>query len=570
MPTSRPTCHSGDPPPAFPRAATILPRLSGILLGLLSGCGVLPQAGVPAGPSDGDGQELHAYLVGQVQTADGQPAAGAWLVLDPGGYEAQADATGAYAFAPLPAGARVVIAALDGAHLRSDPIVLALGDTLRLDLRLPPPPPAGARVEVWVADPAGDPLADISVRDGAGEAAWTDADGRATLWLPGGQSSRLSIEDPLGIYVSAELDLGRLDAAGGDQWHSTLSARPGASARTLGSAACAACHPDQASTWSRTAHAHALDAPVSSALEARFAAGAEVALGAAQATLEQEGEALYLRLTDSDGDQGRWLVAGFIGWPERATVPWTEEGGRAWPLPVGWVAADPSRPDYLADGGLLLPYQVERWLDAEGRLIARQPDQSAGPLPALPCHRLLPGRPGRWGRRDDRRAGGGALDGGRRGLRALPRRRQRPPSGGCLGAGSEIVHPGLLDADRASAVCGQCHANTAAHGSGLPFPVSDETGYRPGDRLDAHASPAGSLGPAEPRRPICRWRSTPNRPTVQRACVAKIVTPPMAPRPTRQGRGCCGCHPATTGSAWVAMAPWTSTTMLLPVRPCAL
>lgn len=113
---------------------------------LAAACGVSPLPG--AGPtSPRDAPSDRANLHTQVWVESGGPAAGAWITLDPRGFEAQTDATGSASLERLPPGDVTVWAALDGATAKAE-ITLLAGEDVDLELVLPTPPARGARVTV--------------------------------------------------------------------------------------------------------------------------------------------------------------------------------------------------------------------------------------------------------------------------------------------------------------------------------------------------------------------------------------------------------------------------------------
>jgi len=465
--------------------------LAAVLPLALAACGVEPRPG--AGPALRQTPAAdRASLQARVLDADGAPAAGAWLTVSPRGFEAQTGADGTASLERLPPGAATVRAARDGATATAE-VTLVAGEDLELELALPAAPARGAAATVRVTGPDGAPLAGVELRDEAGAQATTDRHGAATLVGIEGAAVSLHLDDPEGRVAAASLGVGGLPAAGGVQWQPTLSGRASADARHLGSTACGACHPDALDTWQTTAHAHALDAdgPPADASDRPVPLG-----GGATATPAWDG-AWTVTLVDADGDAEVFRVAGWIGWPDRSSVPWVEGDGAAWPLPIAWRAADPARPGYPGASAGWSAWETDRWLDADG---VRAPLDPAGSAEAacFGCHATgftLTAR-------SDGGADMAATVGFGRWLEGAVGCEACHGAGGdhrraaAAGARYEIVHPGRLDVDRAQDACGACHAATDAHGTVLPFAGRGSGGFVPGDQLDDHATDAGLWWPS--------------------------------------------------------------------------
>ncbi len=472
-------------PPVFAVAAA---------LALLASCGVAPRAPVAEVDRGGVHGE-RGVVTGVVRDPAAAGSADAWVTVEPGGYETRTDAGGRFRLAGLPPGPVVIWARAPGGRpARVEAEVLA-GRETTVNLTSAPAE-AGATARIAVAGPDGEALEGVVVEvDGAARGA-TRAEGVVSLIGVEGDDVVLSLVDPEGRVAGADLVVGALPAAGGVQWTASLSGLADADARVLGSTACGACHPAAFAAWSETAHAHALATEPGPDARAAFRAGEPVDLGAAAtATPSADGDTLRVTLRGAAGGIEEVEVAGWIGWPDRAAVPWTERDGRAWPLPLAWRAPDPARPGYPGAG--LRAWTPERWRDDAGRLRHPAPDQSAEAA-CLGCHATGFTRSVGSDGDVEMRATVGS---GRALEDAVGCERCHGPGGDHRRRAAQdpswhITNPASLTPARADAVCGQCHGVLADHDFGLPAPGGAADGFQPGDRLDDHAASTGALWPS--------------------------------------------------------------------------
>lgn len=459
-----------------------------MLLLALVGCGgVNPAADVDVWPV---ALRAQGALRVMVLDASGRPVGGAWVTVSPGGFEGQTDAQGVVVLERLVPGPSTVYAAAQGVRSAQEVDVPELDpgadDTglLDVELVLPEVPLAGALATVAVAGPGGLPLSGVQVSAGAVSTV-TDAAGQAVLVGFEGPDVVVSVRDPEGRVADADLGVGTLGAAEGVQWSMQLSGRVHDGARFLGSAACAGCHGDQHDAWLQTAHAQALTAAAGPDVEAVFLAGQSLDSGGLTVSAVVDNDDLVIVLGDGLGGVQRWTVAGWIGRPAHAAVPWADDDGVAWALPLVWRGGDSSRTGHPDAQPGFVARDTDRWLDDTGRL-QRPPVAESAEAQCFGCHAtgfvLDP--------QDD---GGVEM--------VATRGEDRWQEGAvaceaCHGPGSEhrrlaaeggqqvIVNPGHLDQQRALDSCGACHGATEAHGR--PFAGRGEGGFEPGELLADH------------------------------------------------------------------------------------
>lgn len=446
-----------------------------------------PQGGDSGLPSVQD--DRWATLQGTVTDGSGSPVAGAWLTTLPRGYEATSDADGSFVIDRLPADSYQVVAAADGLLSdTSDTVTVAAGETASLDLSLATPAPGGT-LSVRLIGPDDAPLAAASVQTSAGLSGTTDADGLVVLEGAAGAGLTVTLGQDARTWPRVVGGL-EISDAGGEQLAFQLSGRPPDGAGYLGTSYCMACHPDAAEDHGGTLHADALSESLPDEILERFQAGETVDLGSgAVALLEDDGGDPLVTLIDASGTADSYVVEGLIGSAMAAGVPWVEDGDQAWPLPLAWVAEDPERgPDYPDGAARWEPYQVDRWLDADGDRVALDPARSAEAA-CLPCHATG----FELALRDDGGVDMSATSGGGRWTDTGVQCER------CHGPGADhfeaddadrpftITSPELLGRDRSNDACGQCHSNTLAHESGLPYPFTGDASFQPGMDLDDFA-----------------------------------------------------------------------------------
>lgn len=474
--------------PLLPHA----PRLLGLSLLLgPAACLRYPDPGADTGGGGGV-DEQRATIQGTVTDATGAPVGGARVTSSPRGFEATADADGRYVIDRLPPGEhQVVAAAPDHVTTTSSPVTVNAGEVATVDLSLATAPPGGT-LSVRLRGPDDQPLAGATVRTSAGIEGSTDADGALTLTGVAGEGLQLVVGETDRTWAW-QLDDVDISAAGGLQLAYQVSGRPPADATWQGNIWCTSCHPDVAAWHLDTAHARAAATGLPDELEDRFQAGDEVALGAARATLSlQDGDAL-VALQDASGALQVLTVEGLIGDGEGRAVPYVREGEQRWPLPLAWIATDPSRGEGYPDGtGRFVAFEAERWFDDAGRFVERDPTASAE-ASCLPCHVT--------GADLSLRSDGGVDMVATNGSGAWNDAGVQCEA--CHGPGSAhatttdeseraftITSPQLLQRDRAEDVCGQCHSRTVAEGTGLPYPLTADGRFQPGQALSDFATVA--------------------------------------------------------------------------------
>ncbi len=458
------------------------------LVGLapLVGC-LRPQVPGDAGSDSGATADLFADLgdlAGTLVDGDGSPLADALLTTSPRGYEAMTDADGSWVIEHLPPGDYTVWAKADGWQAaQSEVVTVQAGQVQTVSLSLTSPEDDGALVQVTVIGPDGLPLEGALVSTSTGQSTTTDVDGLAQLvGLDGGT---------VDLFVEADNTWGRslrdqtLDAAGGLQWVAELSGRADPSSDYIGTQACGFCHEVQGAAHTASLHGQALveqgnDDSLPDDLRQRFIDGAVVDLGGASATLAVAGDQLQVALEDAAGSLRTLQVDGWIGSPQHASVPWTELGEQAYPLPIAWKAEEERRSGYPDNQAALHPYELDRWFDGSGNFASDDapPAQTSADATCLPCHST--------GYQLTLRSDGGvdmqAVSGGGRWLEPTV------SCEACHGPGQThrdttidnklwtITAPEKLDPDRQHDVCAQCHSRTEALGTGLPHPFLTEVG----------------------------------------------------------------------------------------------
>lgn len=444
------------------RVGSLLPLLA------LAACGVDPLPG-SGDTTDDTGQAPVLLglgsLEGQVQDAAGAPVAGALITTDPRGYSATTDADGSYRIDLLPPDDYQVYAAASGwLAAGSDAVAVQAEQVASADVVLSQVPDAGGRVQVSVLGPDGAPAVGATVSASTGASGLTDADGRVTLEGVWGEGLSLSVQADR-TWGRSLTDLTIVEG-GGLQWQVQLSGRQDDSAIVVGSTVCGLCHEAAGAAHGDTLHARAHATEPGEELTTWFQSGEGLELGnGATAALSTDGLAWQVQVTDSAGALRSFDVAGFIGDPDRATVPWTDLGEQGYPLPLAFHATAAEREGYPDASARLVPYQLDRWFNAAGRfaLVDGAPDPATSAERAcLACHVT--------GFQASARS-----DGGMDLVGPIGDSRFREDGVGCErchGPGGQhtssvvadmpfaITSPQWLDLEASRDVCGQCHART--------------------------------------------------------------------------------------------------------------
>lgn len=483
------------------RVGSLLPLLA------LAACGVDPLPG-SGDTTDDTGQAPVLLglgsLEGQVQDAAGAPVAGALITTDPRGYSATTDADGSYRIDLLPPDDYQVYAAASGwLAAGSDAVAVQAEQVASADVVLSQVPDAGGRVQVSVLGPDGAPAVGATVSASTGASGLTDADGRVTLEGVWGEGLSLSVQADR-TWGRSLTDLTIVEG-GGLQWQVQLSGRQDDSAIVVGSTVCGLCHEAAGAAHGDTLHARAHATEPGEELTTWFQSGEGLELGnGATAALSTDGLAWQVQVTDSAGALRSFDVAGFIGDPDRATVPWTDLGEQGYPLPLAFHATAAEREGYPDASARLVPYQLDRWFNAAGRfaLVDGAPDPATSAERAcLACHVT--------GFQASARS-----DGGMDLVGPIGDSRFREDGVGCErchGPGGQhtssvvadmpfaITSPQWLDLEASRDVCGQCHARTHSGPDDLPWPWTEDLGaFRPGQLLADRSSSDAQHWPAGP------------------------------------------------------------------------
>ncbi len=451
---------------------------------LLAACG--GPVGIVRGDLQGEtglvSSPARASIAGRVLDGSGAAVPGAVLLTDPRGFESTADASGAFEFPWLPAGAFELIAVAPGWEpARSEVVDLVEGDALELDLSLLEPSRTGV-VTATVTGPDGQPLQGAVLRASDGSEAVSDALGVAVLAGLEGEDLLLELTHPDEELWGRRLEGQRVTGSGGLQWSAQLAGRSDGEVERYGQAWCALCHADVAETFAASPHGRAFSREPDGALREALEAGLVLHQDGADLALRLQGDTATATIVDALGVAMELEIVGFLGDTSSQAVPLVALGDQHYPLPVVWLASAGDREGYPCSEEGLVAFEPERWF-ADGAFAfgGESPDAaSSAEALCLPCHvsgfELSP--------RDD---GGVEMvfeDGSW----------QDDGVGceSCHGHGEshlysmspeDIVQPWLLDAERADEICAQCHARTVGAGSGMPHPFGEERPFQPGEVL---------------------------------------------------------------------------------------
>jgi predicted CXXCH cytochrome family protein len=465
---------------------------------------LLAACGGPVGIVRGDLQgetglgtsPTHASISGRVLDASGDPVEGAYVLTEPRGFEARADADGLFELPWLPPGELNLVTTAPGWEpARSEALELLAGDLLDLTLVLAESRPRGV-LTVTVTDPSGAPVQDALVRVSDGSEGVSDSDGVVVIEGVVGEDLSLTVVDEAEDLHPRSVEGVLLTEGGGFQWSPQLSGRPDGEVGYYGQTWCSYCHAELVEDYEASPHGRAFLWEPDGELAGRLDQGLELELQGAALILRREGEVVLARLEDSLGELLELEVLGFLGDSQGRSVPLVALGEQRYPLPVVWVASQPQRAGFPCSEGRLLPFEPERWLDDDGSLVL----VGGAPLPAssaeascLPCHVMgfeLSARDD--GGVDIRFEGAeGWQDDG------VGCERCHGPAESHLYSMSprDIVQPQLLDTDRANEVCAQCHSHRDGLHSGMPHPFGEERPYQAGELLsDTTVSTAESWG----------------------------------------------------------------------------
>lgn len=492
-----------------------------VVLSLMCGaCG-------PDSPSDSSSGWTEAaddrvtLTVTVVDLSTGAPIAGAWVSL--AGRDAMTDGDGVATLDAVESGAVTVMASAVG-YVPSTAATIDLGaaggsvsvDLVPLDL-------VSARVDGMVTGPgpwaAGVEGAVVSV-DGMAVAT-TDADGSFAFDIAPSASAAVRVDPPAGAaLVDWAVEGVALDEGAGVHFGVSLAARPPDDAAYVGSAACAACHPDAVAGHAETPHGASGRDPSTltgalDGLDDRFSAGEVVdlseAVAGASIALDSLGGEWTADIADNAGRSTGPLpvIEVYGGWRAGAALA-VEVDGLRYLLPVGWALDGQGLSSGQAAADWVSTY-TDGWFDADGQLdldSAGRPGQAASwDLQCAGCHatghRLVESPAGVY--QLDARESGDVME-------------RQVGCESCHGPGSEhvaadsatasstILNPALLAPSRRVEVCARCHERSAVESH--PFSdapawptATDGAALGPLDLVSDNASPApASWTTAEPSR----------------------------------------------------------------------
>ncbi len=482
-----------------------------------------------AGADGADGVDgRDAVTVGTLEgvvRAGGAPVADATVVLLDIDAVARTGEDGTFAFAELPAGVYdLSVRAEDLAPWRDETVPVFAGQTTTLDVTLQTPGEAGdsATLAGEVRTPAGAALVGAEVfTDFGGHRTVTDAEGAFTLRVAPGTYAVSASVPGLAFRAASAVDLD-LVAGALVEVELVLAAGDLEGATYVGSSACAPCHAGVYAQWADSLHANAvrpLDAVGTGAGPVVAAPWeGEVALEDAAQGLP----ATTVRLVrDDDGRPAFELTDAVSGAVRRYTV-WRSQGAGRWTqrYQVRLAGAHHLAPmQWNAARGRWAPYELEQWVDAQGRL--REPDADRSfEVACQGCHstglRLDVGPDeGVTARYTELNIGCERCHGpGSRHVQAPradaidnPRRLLPLSTAGIVDADGQVVDAeGYAAVTRAQEACGQCHArgrsNAAAPGQpavtgrfGFPWVeargAEGQLGF--GEPLDAALVPADAV-----------------------------------------------------------------------------
>lgn len=496
---------------------------------LAAGC---DRAAVLAPPPTEDTAQPTESAEIAVQDPTGAPISGAWVVLVPGGRDAESGPDGTAQFPSLDDGVYTARAAAAGFVVAEVPLDVGSNRTFSVVLE-----PSG---EGWITgtavDPGGAPVPGASVEIDGAPMASTDAEGWFSVPVVAGAHavSVRPADDDLLPWDSPQV---QVELGGAAHLGVGLAGAPPAGATHVGSAACETCHADQAAAHAASAHGAAGRAPGAlgpelAALEAAVAAGTDVWLGAGVIVrVEAPGGTWQATISQGLGPATTYPIAEVYGGHGAGAALAVDAGGTLAVLPVAWARMQATP---VTDAEVFVAGWTEGWLDGAGDLRADAPGVEASwDRACAGCHasgHVLTEGAGRYDLAAD-----GVLE-------------RRVGCEACHGPGSahlaaetdpeaqwQILNPGRLPGDRRVEVCARCHERvdpTAHPFTDAPgWPVATDGAAVPPDAVLADfADPAPDL-----------WLGTPES-RVGADQVGELRSSPHQRGPGHYLGSCEDCH----------------------------
>lgn len=460
-----------------------------LLLLPLLGCSVdaLPQGeddtGAPTAPRPG-------LTVVVSEEGTGEPLAGAWVSLTPGGRDALSDATGEATFTGLEPGSYMATVAAPG-HVAG-----RIAVDVAADLSLPVPLTAlvegtGAiRGVAWAPGASGAPVVGATVEvDGVAAGVSDDAGQWWARNLAVGRHE-VRVVPPAGSsllpWESAAVEV---TAGMGAVMSTVLPGSAPAGATFTGSGACTSCHVDAAALHAVGGHGRSGRSPTTveaegpAGLVTAFQAGSAVSLDSAipgaSVTLARSGPGAWTAsVHDDDGTATpAWPVVEVYGGHRTGAALAVDADGVRLLLPLVWAVEGAGLPAGREAAGWV-PQWTDAWFDASGQLALRgdgRPGASADwDLMCAGCHAT----------------GAALVEAGNGHYTLAPIAGEMERTVGCEachGAGSAHVAAATADAESASSiftptdlpaavrvdVCARCHARTTPTAA----PFADTPGW---------------------------------------------------------------------------------------------
>ena len=462
-------------------------------IGVTAGCGIDPIDGSSGSDPSPIVPQLGS-IHGAVVDGAGSSVGGGTVTTSPGGWSTDVAADGSFSINWVAPGSYSLIASADGyADGAGDSVTVTVEGDTEATATLGEALPAGGILTVHIDRPDGAPLVGAKVTASNGSEALTDEAGDATLTGVTGADLTLIAAADSDTWWPRTLTGLTVDESGGFQWSVQVSGRPPEGSKYVSSAICVLCHEEIGASIGGHRHSLALSTELSAELLARFTAGEELELDSgALVALSLAGSTPTVTLTDSGGAARSYEVAGLIGDPSQAGVPWTEGTTQAFPLPFALLAELPVRLGYPDAAARLVPYQLDRWFDSAGAFASSSEEPAAATSAEAQCFACHSTGSTLTPRSDGGFDMVGTKGSGRWNDAAVACERCHGPGERHVKTAAStpletITLPSLLDPTAANEVCGQCHSRL--NGDGTPYAWSEDHGFlQPGEALDEVAS----------------------------------------------------------------------------------